>query len=138
MSKISEIHIKNYNEVIELWKTCSIKIEPEDDFVFFEKLIEYPHTKCLICIADNKIIGSVIAATDGRYGYLHHLAVLPEYRGKGIGKMLVESAQDFFKKEYNIKLAIVMVWNSNVEGVAFWESCGYKTYENLNTMARDL
>jgi ribosomal protein S18 acetylase RimI-like enzyme len=36
------------------------------------------------------VVGAVLAGTDGRRGYLQHLAVAPAYRGRGIGRVLAE------------------------------------------------
>ena len=39
---------------------------------------------------DGEIVGVSLCGHDGRRGYLHHAAVLPAYRRRGIGRRLVE------------------------------------------------
>ena len=45
----------------------------------------------LIAEQENELVGAILAGHDGRRGYLHHLAVSPDYRRQGIGKLLVNS-----------------------------------------------
>ncbi|EOE6055938.1 GNAT family N-acetyltransferase, partial [Vibrio cholerae] len=37
-------------------------------------------------------IGAVLVGTDGRRGYVQHLAVSSDFRGQGIGKSLIQKA----------------------------------------------
>ncbi len=42
---------------------------------------------------ENKIIGTVMGGYDGHRGIMNYLAVSPDFRGKGFGKMLVEEIE---------------------------------------------
>ena len=44
---------------------------------------------------------------DGRRGYIHHTAVLSDYRNQGIAKRLVDCAMSALEKEGINKVALV-------------------------------
>ncbi|EOW9306590.1 GNAT family N-acetyltransferase, partial [Vibrio cholerae] len=47
-----------------------------------------------VAVSDSLVIGAVLVGTDGRRGYVQHLAVSSDFRGQGIGKSLVQKATD--------------------------------------------
>lgn len=44
----------------------------------------------LVVRHEGVVIAAVLCGHDGRRRYLHHLAVVPEYRGQGSGTVLVD------------------------------------------------
>lgn len=45
-----------------------------------------------VAVIDGKIVGTVLASHDGRRGFIHHMAVLPDYRRNRIGHELAKSS----------------------------------------------
>ena len=46
-----------------------------------------------VAVVDGKIVGTVLAGHDGRRGFIHHMAVLPEFRRRNrIGHALAQTA----------------------------------------------
>src|SRR5579859_2579417 len=45
----------------------------------------------------DKVVGSIMAGYDGHRGWIYSLAVLPEYRGRGIASRLVGHAEERLK-----------------------------------------
>lgn len=82
-----------------------------------------------------------MAGHDGRRGYIHHTAVLPDYRNQGIAKRLVDSAMDALDREGINKVALV-AFKKNDIGNGFWENIGFSdrtdlVYRNKNIHALD-
>ncbi|MDD2555563.1 MAG: GNAT family N-acetyltransferase [Syntrophaceticus sp.] len=46
-------------------------------------------TTCLLLRVNGCLMGTVLGGFDGRRGYIYHLAVHPDYQGRGYGKMLL-------------------------------------------------
>jgi len=68
--------------------------------------------------------GVVLCGHDGRRGYLHHLAVAPGYRGRGLAKALI--AFCFARlAEVAIQKCNIYVYRENEPGVAFWRHNGW-------------
>ena len=76
------------------------------------------------------MIGVIMAGHDGRRGYIHHTAVLPAYRNRGIAKKLVESAMTALDEEGINKVALV-AFSKNDLGNAFWEKTGFIQRDDL-------
>ena len=86
---------------------------------------------------DGQLAGAVLCGTDGRRGYLHHLAVASQHRRQGIGETLVERCLNGLKAQGYHKCHI-FVYGGNVDGQAFWERVGWKLRTDLMIMSKDL
>ena len=93
---------------------------------------EYLGEDALVFVAedDGKIIGAVIAGSDGRRGYIYHTAVSKEHRRQKVGTKLLDSCLGAFKRHGIIKSAIV-VFSSNKDGNAFWKKNGFSVRNDL-------
>lgn len=80
-------------------------------------------TKYILVLDDNLPIGTcrlhVISDSEAK---IERVAVLEEYRGKGIGKKAIEAAEAWLK-EHGIQKIII---TSRDEVVGFYETLGYK------------
>src|SRR4051794_15513256 len=64
----------------------------------------------------NELIGVSLAGHDGRRGYLHHVAVTPTQRQRGIGRQLVDACFAALKAE-GIEKVNFWVKADNAEGL---------------------
>lgn len=83
------------------------------------------------------IQGTVLAGHDGRRGFLYHLAVSPECRGRGTGGELVMAALDALRAQGIVKCHI-MVLENNAIGQAFWSRQGWLKRDDLFIYSCDL
>jgi ribosomal protein S18 acetylase RimI-like enzyme len=56
---------------------------------------------------------------------LKNVAILPEFRGEGIGKSVIQEALDL-KKEQGVKEVIVGTANSSIGNIAFYQKAGFR------------
>ena len=59
-----------------------------------------------------------------KFGFIGDLFVKEEYRERGIGRLLVEDALEFFQKR-KIKQIELLVAQKNVNTIKFWGSLGF-------------
>ncbi len=59
-----------------------------------------------------------------KFGFVGDLFVKEEYRGRGIGRLLVDDALKFFKKR-KINQIELLVAQKNTDTIKFWESLGF-------------
>ena len=120
----------DWDGIAEVWKEHE-GINPVDDSQ--EGLARYirrnPNTS-FVAVDDGRVIGTIMAGHDGRRGIFHHVSVLPEYRGQGIGRMLVDSAMEALCKE-GINKVLLVVFDHNENGNAFWEHMGFTVRDDL-------
>ena len=84
----------------------------------------------LVAEAGGELIATVVGGTDGRRGYLMHLAVRADYRRRGIARVLVERAIAAFHAA-GIDKIHVFVFRDNTAGLSFWRACGGQGRDDL-------
>ena len=82
-----------------------------------------------------RLIGAVLCGHDGRRGYLHHLAILPQYRGRGLGRQLVEMCL-IALGTLGILKCNIFLYADNSTGERFWSHCGWKARADLKVLQR--
>ena len=132
MFRIEKMNIEDYDEIITLWKnTDGVGLRGNDDSKgSIKKFLSKNPDTCFVAKNDDAIIGTIMAGNDGRRGHIYHLMVKPEYRKEGIGRKLLEKAEEGLRKE-GITKAFLVVFKENNIGNSFWEEAGYKTREDL-------
>jgi N-acetylglutamate synthase len=84
--------------------------------VEISNLLLSPQSAGFIAHENEKIEGVALCGNDGRYGYIHHLAVPKRTRNKGVGRLLVEACIRLLQKRH----IIVMVRENNKASNKFW------------------
>ncbi len=134
--KISKFTIESYDSVLNLWKKCEgVGLGDSDSRENIRLYLDRNPGMSLIAELGDELAGVILAGHDGRRGYLHHLAVSPDYRRQGIGKLLVDTCLKRFKDERILKCHI-MLFNNNLEGLKFWESVGWTFREDIGIVSR--
>ncbi len=76
-------------------------------------------------VVGGEIAGTVLAGFDGVRGWVHHLALDPEWRRQGYASLLMDHAEAELLEIGCPKLNL-QVRRSNAEVIAFYESRGYR------------
>lgn len=136
--KIRTFLAADHEAAMALWNHCEgIGLSAADSSCAIRQFLEKnPHT-CFVIEEDGQIIGTVLGGSDGRRGYLYHLAVDPQQRQRGIGKQLVDACMDAMK-EIGIQKCHLMVIDSNLSGQAFWEHNGWQRRQDIVLMSKDV
>jgi N-acetylglutamate synthase len=136
--KITEMSIRDYDQVLALWKSCSDEgVHVDDDGDSRKSIAAYlkRHSgMSFVAREKDRLIGAVLCGTDGRRGYLNHLAVDRAHRGKGIGKKLVERSLAALKKT-GINKCHIFVFKDNLAGQTFWAHNGWVMRDTLVVMS---
>ena len=129
---IRTMNIEDYEKVYDLWiHTKGMGLNTTDDSR--EGIDKYLHRNpntCFVAEDNGEIVGVIMSGHDGRRGFIHHTAVKTEYRGKGIGKKLVDSALTALEAEGIHKSALV-AFEKNITGNLFWEKIGFTVRDDL-------
>ena len=122
----------DYKKVFDLWKsTPGVGMRSLDDSEEgISKFMKRNPNTCFIAECDNTLAGVILSGHDGRRGYIYHAVVRDEYRGKGIGRLLVQAVEDSMKKEGINRLALT-AFAANENGNRFWEHLGYSTRSDI-------
>lgn len=63
---------------------------------------------------------------DGHRGWLYYVAAAPDMRGIGVGRRMVEAAQEWLRTRGVVKVQI-LVRETNADVVSFYERLGFET-----------
>jgi ribosomal protein S18 acetylase RimI-like enzyme len=81
--------------------------------------------------AGEKVVGTIMAGYDGHRGWIYSVAVLPEYRKRGLGSQLMRHAEERLKFLGCPKINLqIMQENEAVE--AFYRNLGYETEQRIS------
>jgi len=135
---IREMRTDDYDEVCELWrKTQGMCLSNADRKENIQKFLARNSGLSLVCCHGNKIVGVVLCGHDGRRGHLYHVAVAEEYRGKGIGRKLVEICLGKLRAE-GIDKCHIFVYPGNDIGNAFWKSAGWEKRDDIYVYSKSV
>jgi ribosomal protein S18 acetylase RimI-like enzyme len=124
--------IEDYEQVYALWTaTPGMGMRSLDDSRegIARFLLRNPAT-CFVAVEEAATVGVILCGQDGRRGYIYHTAVLPQYRGQGIARALVDAAIDALKREGIHKVALVAFENNEL-GNGFWAHIGFERRDDL-------
>jgi len=91
----------------------------------------------LIAEAKDVLVGTVLGSFDGRRGYVHHLAVLPEFQNRGIGSALLEILEDKYRKMGVVKIHL-FIETVNAEVESYYQKRGWHRRNDLIMMSKTL
>lgn len=136
--KILEFTPECYEEAYALWQHCDgIGLSDADEWEPMTAFLLKNPGLNFIARVDGSLAGTCLSGSDGRRGYLYHLAVEPTLRRRGIGKMLVERTLEALA-EQEIHKCHIMVFGKNESGLAFWKSGGWVARPEIVLMSHNV
>jgi ribosomal protein S18 acetylase RimI-like enzyme len=135
MTEILPFTPSDYDEVMTLWKaTEGLTLREADSR---QAIINYlGHNPGLSFVArdGDRLVGAVLAGTDGRRGYLQHLAVAATHRRRGLGsslaiRVLVEL------RAVGIAKCHLFVRREHADAREFWEHLGWTARDDVVLMS---
>lgn len=129
--EIRSMTIEDYGEIYSMWQITSKRaLSGADSKKNIELYLNRNKGMSLVAVENGKIIGTVLAGHDGRRGFIHHMAVLPEYRRKHIGNALATEAIKRLRGD-GIDKTHIFCYQDNLTGQNFWTSLGFKKRGDL-------
>ena len=135
---IAEFAIEVYEQVYRLWDACDgIGSSSADSRTGIQTYLERNPGLSFIAYDQQTVVGSILSGHDGRRGYIHHLAVNPDYRRQGIGRLLVDKSLAALQS-YGIQKCHLFIFNNNTGGIEFWESVGWTYRRDIAVVSKIL
>jgi N-acetylglutamate synthase len=135
MIEIAAFDPRDYDEVMALWRaTEGLTLRAADSREAIAGYLTRNPSLSFVARGDGRLVGAVLAGTDGRRGYLQHLAVAPSYRGQGLGRALAEHAVAALRA-VGVEKCHLMVRCENEPARAFWEHLGWTVREDIVLMS---
>ncbi len=132
MIEIRAIREKDYPEVARIWRdVLDIPVTDECLAETYAKMGKDDRYATFVAEEGGRVVGLVTTVTclaighPNGYTKINGLGVLPEHRGKGIGRMLIEKAEEFAKVNGTMYLGLASGLQRETAH-AFYEHMGYQ------------
>ena len=135
---IREFVLGDYDRAIALWERIDgVEICEGDSREEIGEYLERNPGLSRVAEVDGEIVGAALCGHDGRRGWIYHLAVAKESRGRGVGKLLLEDCVRGLR-EAGLKRAIILVAGDNPAGHKFWLREGWEDIDGAIAMTKEL
>lgn len=130
--QIRPMSLSDYDDVIAIMKEMDgVVLRNADSRDSIERYLRRNPDCSFVAVDGAAIIGCIMSGHDGRRGYLHHLAVLPAYRRRGVAASLVEHCMDALERE-GIQKFHIDVLQGNVAAQQYWEGRGWQLRTDIH------
>ena len=135
MFEILPFSPSDYDEVMALWRrTEGLTLREADSRdAIIDYLAQNPGLS-FVARDRGRLIGAVLAGTDGRRGYLQHLAVAPTHRRQGVGTTLASRVLESLQA-VGIAKCHLFVRREQTHALEFWGRLGWTARGDVMLMS---
>lgn len=135
---IRAMNIADYEAVFNLWDGMEgIGLSTSDERESIATYLLRNPGLSLVAVSQGKLIGAVLCGHDGRRGFIHHLAIHPQFRSCGTGSAMVRDCLERLRK-IGIQKCHIFLITGNKSGFDFWKKQGFYPRNDLELMSIDL
>jgi len=124
--------IDDYDALISLWREAGLpcRVAGRDRKDRIERELQHGVGRMILAENSGRLIGAVLATHDGRKGWINRLAVLPAWRRKGLGRLLVEQAETWLRGE-GLGIFTCLIEEGNDASMMFFSELGYVKHKDI-------
>jgi ribosomal protein S18 acetylase RimI-like enzyme len=112
--------------VVALWRASNLVASYNDPAKDFHFARAKEGSDVLVGLdAEQAIVGSVMVGHDGHRGWIYYVAADPKHRNQGIGRLMVEAAEQWLKNTGVVKV-MLLVRETNTQVVDFYKNLGFE------------
>ena len=119
-------------QVVALWEAVfGYEAAHNNPSVTIDKKLAVDDQLFFVAVADNEVVGTIMAGYDGHRGWIYSVAVSPSHRRQGIGSRLVSHAERALTGRGCVKINLqIMAGNEQV--TAFYSSLGFSVERRVS------
>jgi ribosomal protein S18 acetylase RimI-like enzyme len=114
--------------VLSLWRDAAAPTTTDDpDGV--DALLERDPGALMVAESSGRVVGTVIAAWDGWRGSVYRIAVSPDHRRQGLGRRLLDEAEDRLRRVGARRMHAIVV-GTDPQATGFWEASDWECQDS--------
>jgi hypothetical protein len=121
---VTAIEDADVTSVVSLWERCGLTQPWNDPVADIALARKGPNSTILLGREDAKVVASAMVGHDGHRGWVYYVATAPDRRGQGLGRAIMNAAEDWLRQAGIVKLQL-LVRQDNAKASAFYETIGY-------------
>lgn len=123
---------RDWSEVLDIWRKVFAYDTPHNDpELSLRKKIAAADGLIFVAEERERPIGTVMGGYDGHRGWIYSLAVVPEARGRGVGRRLMEVVVRELEARGCVKVNL-QITGANHGVVAFYEQLGFSVEDRIS------
>jgi len=120
------------SQVVALWKTVfGYKAAHNNPSLVIDKKLEVDDQLFFVAVADNAVVGTIMAGYDGHRGWIYSVAVAPSHRRQRIGSRLVTHAERALTLKGCVKINL-QILEENESVAAFYAALGFSVEKRVS------
>lgn len=130
--QIRKLTIDDYDDLLTLWDRCGLSYRPQgrDTREAIAGEMKRAETGFIGMFDGGRLIGFVLATSDGRKGWINRLAVDPDYQRQGLGTYLINESEQFLYK-LGLKVIAILIEGDNVASYETFKKAGYVSHPDI-------
>ena len=130
--KTRTLKVSDYDRIVALWQKSGLPFKPKgrDGKEAVQAQMETDPDFFIGVFEDSRLVGVVVASTDGRRGWINRLAVDSDYRRRGVAKTLIWEAEKTLRKR-GVRIFCALIEVTNAGSMRLFRNCGYTVHGNI-------
>ena len=121
---IAAIEETDIEPVVALWQRCGLTRPWNDPHADIALARRRENSTVLTGRDSEKIVATAMVGHDGHRGWVYYVAVDPDCRKCGYGRIIMAAAEDWLRSAEILKLQL-LVRRENAQANAFYQSLGF-------------
>ena len=119
----------DFDAIVDVWQKSGLPYRPMGRDRRDEFARQLPHYRNMYLVAadGDLVVGVIMGTHDHRKGWINRLAVLPDYRRRGIAAKLLSECETAIHA-HGIEIISILIEGDNCLSADFFESMGYREY----------
>ncbi|MEK6847931.1 MAG: GNAT family N-acetyltransferase [Nanoarchaeota archaeon] len=136
MTEIRNYQVSDFPQVREILERGNLYWEPSDNEQALERKIRQCPDSILVAVEDERVVGTQFIVEDF-LPLMFRLAVHPDYKGRGVGKALMQQGEQILRQKGYNHVNILVALN-DTELQRYYERQGYKKGNTYSWMVKEL
>ncbi len=118
------------DRAVALWEQCGLTRPWNDPRADLSRALSGETSTVLAAVEAGRLVGTAMVGHDGHRGWVYYLAVSPEHRRVGVGRLLMQACEQWLQDRGAPKVQLT-VRRGNPDVLGFYRALGYTDQETL-------